>query len=220
MQALTGENMNISSNIKKSEELAQQVEAFLKSGGKIKKYKMGQTGGHQPLVSHISIKPQEPNSKAIVKARRSYEERRAQLQEQRDVMAQFEKRAACGHYMILAKRAKVSRSAITNLKKYAVKDKSVWRKIKRMIEDFDYPDVGKTEDLLSENLRIAAVKEAKKQALANGLKEFEAICSKHGQTAYIIDACGSSKCRECLKINRRAHYDKVQAAKKKARGLV
>lgn len=203
--------MNILQNIKKSQQLQSEVEAFLASGGRINQLSMGETQhskGYVPQISAITIKPQgeaKPNepkpSAAAVRIR-------AQLKEQNSVMIRFNRHAKNGHYAVLARMAGVPRSAITNLKKHAMLDKKKWEKLKKIIVDFDFSLAESQDERLREQQRRNKVHAAKRQAVLKGERVFIGPCKKHGESEYRIDLSGHSHCIECRREQQRNYRNK------------
>lgn len=200
--------MNILQNIKKSQQLQSEMEAFLASGGRINQLSMGETAhskGYVPQISAITIKPQE---EAKPKPSAAAARIKAQLKEQNSVMIRFDRHAKNGHYAVLARMAGVPRSAITNLKKHAMLDKKKWEKLKKIIVNFDFSLAEAQDERLREQQRRNKVHAAKRQAVLKGERVFIAPCKKHGDSEYRIDVSGHSKCVECRREQQRNYRNK------------
>lgn len=59
------------------------------------------------------------------------------------------------------------------------------------------------------------INSSRKEAQANGLKEFTAPCQYHGFTRYIISATGTSRCTACMRENSKKHNDRNQTLEQK-----
>lgn len=59
------------------------------------------------------------------------------------------------------------------------------------------------------------VNNARKEAQAEGLKEFVAVCAYHGETRYVISVVGTGRCAACMYENSKRHNDKTQTKEQK-----
>lgn len=58
---------------------------------------------------------------------------------------------------------------------------------------------------------------ARKEAVANGLTEFVAVCAYHGETAYTVGSRGSARCVECAREKSKKYNSKIQTPEQKAK---
>ena len=74
-----------------------------------------------------------------------------------------------------------------------------------------------TEAEIKRKERWNIANKARKEAVANGLTEFTAVCAYHGKTTYTVGSRGQARCIACMKEKSRKYNSKIQTPEQKAK---
>lgn len=74
-----------------------------------------------------------------------------------------------------------------------------------------------TEAEIKRKERWNIANKARKEAVANGLTEFTAVCAYHGKTTYTIGSRGQARCIACMKEKSQKYNSKIQTPEQKAK---
>lgn len=74
-----------------------------------------------------------------------------------------------------------------------------------------------TEAEIKRKERWNIANKARKEAVANGLTEFTAVCAYHGKTTYTVGSRGQARCIACMKEKSQKYNAKIQTPEQKAK---
>lgn len=74
-----------------------------------------------------------------------------------------------------------------------------------------------TEAEIKRKERWNIANKARKEAVANGLTEFTAVCAYHGKTTYTVGSRGQARCIACMKEKSQKYNSKIQTPEQKAK---
>ncbi|MBO5632200.1 MAG: hypothetical protein J5965_24345, partial [Aeriscardovia sp.] len=74
-----------------------------------------------------------------------------------------------------------------------------------------------TEAEIKRKERWNIANKARKEAVANGLTEFTAVCAYHGKTTYTVGSRGQARCIACMKEKSQRYNSKIQTPEQKAK---
>ena len=154
------------------------------------------------------------------------------IQVQSELLAPFYERAKRSDVINLSKLTNISSTDLRfALTKKALSEEQL-ESLKSVLANFEWftqkprtptkrktnkPRKKLTAEQIERKERWNIANKARKEAVANGLTEFMAVCGHHGETQYTLGSSGQARCMACMKENSVKYNSAKQTPEQKAK---
>ena len=153
------------------------------------------------------------------------------IQVQSELLAPFYERAKRADITRLSRLVNISSAYLRLCMTRKALSEDQFESLKSVLSNFEWiepvkkqepkrknkPSKKLTEAEIKRKERWNIANKALKEAVANGLTEFIAVCAYHGKTTYTVGSRGQARCIACMKEKSRKYNSKIQTPEQKAK---